>query len=41
MKSVRLTSSTELDIGEFGGLFDLDFGSQLRDRKRLHLESQN
>ncbi|KAG7614317.1 hypothetical protein ISN44_As05g061220 [Arabidopsis suecica] len=38
MKSVRLTSPTELDIGEFGGYFDLDFGAQFRERKRLHLE---
>lgn len=36
-KSVRLTSPTERDIGEFGGHFDLDFGTQ--SRERLYLES--
>lgn len=35
---VRLTSHTELAIGEFGGHFDSDFGAQGRKRKQIRLD---
>lgn len=35
---VRLTSQTELDIGEFGGYYDLEFGAQWRKIKQIRLD---